>query len=54
MLLRRGWVRLDADPGRPLSRGFSGGGLRSADYRAVVALIGHAHTSGNRGRAISE
>jgi len=35
-----GWVRLDAEARYLVERGFSGGGLWSPDYQAVVAVVG--------------
>ena len=52
--LARGWVRLDTKPGsRYLIRpGFSGGGLWSQDYQAVVGVVGQVSGEGD-GRAIT-
>jgi hypothetical protein len=50
--LAHGWVRLDStspDLARP---GFSGGGLWSPDYQAVVGVVGQAQGDGD-GRAIT-
>ena len=50
--LALGWIQLDA-PSDYLARpGFSGGGLWSPDYQAVVGIVGQAHPSGE-GRAIT-
>ncbi|WP_283137121.1 trypsin-like peptidase domain-containing protein [Rhizohabitans arisaemae] len=48
-----GWIRLATGSADPLARGFSGAGLWSADYEAVVAVVGQAHTAGGGGRAIT-
>ena len=47
-----GWVRLDTRSDYLVRPGFSGGGLWSPDYGAVVAVVGQAHTNGD-GRAIT-
>jgi hypothetical protein len=47
-----GWVRLDTSSRYLVQPGFSGGGLWSPDYQAVVALVGQAHGNGD-GRAIT-
>jgi Trypsin-like peptidase domain len=47
-----GWVRLDTGSRYLVEPGFSGGGLWSADYKAVVAVVGQAHANGD-GRAIT-
>ncbi|MBO3746675.1 trypsin-like peptidase domain-containing protein [Streptosporangiaceae bacterium NEAU-GS5] len=52
-ILRRGWVRLQCDSLEPLSRGFSGSGVWSEDYEAVVALIVQADPAKSRARAIT-
>jgi hypothetical protein len=43
--LGHGWVRLDTTSRYVVRPGFSGGGLWSPDYQAVVGVIGHAHFS---------
>ncbi|NRQ33377.1 trypsin-like peptidase domain-containing protein [Nonomuraea sp. NN258] len=48
-----GWVRLATGSAGPLARGFSGGGLWSQDYQAVVGIVGQAHTLEGGGRAIT-
>jgi len=52
--LSYGWVRLDTrSQSRYLIRpGFSGAGLWSPDYQAVVGIVGQAHANGD-GRAIT-
>jgi Trypsin-like peptidase domain len=47
-----GWLRVDADSRYHVQPGFSGGGLWSPDYGAVVAVMGQANDRGD-GRAIS-
>lgn len=47
-----GWVRLDADSRYLVEPGFSGGGLWSPKYGAVIALVGQANDRGD-GRALS-
>jgi len=50
--LALGWVRLDT-PSPHLARpGFSGGGVWSPDYQAVVGVIGRVHGNGE-GRAVT-
>ncbi|MFC4064452.1 hypothetical protein [Actinoplanes subglobosus] len=50
--LAYGRVRLDADRRRPLRPGFTGAGLWSPRFRAVVGLVGQIHTTGgNAGEA---
>ena len=45
-----GWVRLDTTSRYLVEQGFSGSGLWSADYAAVVGLVGQANPEGdNRG-----
>jgi WD40 repeat protein len=50
--LALGWVRLDAESRYQVRPGFSGGGLWSPDYQAVVGVVGQAHGNGD-GRAIT-
>ena len=50
--LTYGWVRLDTDSRYLVTPGFSGGGLWSQDYEAVVGVVGQAHSNGD-GRAIT-
>ncbi len=50
--LAHGWVRLDSTSPVLARPGFSGGGLWSPDYRAVVGLVGQARGDGD-GRAIT-
>lgn len=50
--LARGWVRLDTGSRYLVRPGFSGGGLWSPDYGAVVGIVGQAHENGD-GRAIT-
>jgi len=47
-----GWVRLDAGSRYHVEPGFSGGGLWSPDYQAVVAVVGQANPRGD-GRALT-
>ncbi|MGH8879356.1 MAG: trypsin-like peptidase domain-containing protein, partial [Stackebrandtia sp.] len=47
-----GWVRLDTQSRYPVAPGFSGGGLWSPEYAAVVAVVGHANDRGD-GRAFT-
>ena len=47
-----GWVRLDTQSPYLARPGFSGGGLWSPDYQAVVGVVGQAHGTGD-GRAIT-
>ena len=41
--LSYGWVRLDTGSRYLIRPGFSGGGLWSHDYQAVVGIVGQAH-----------
>ena len=41
--LALGWVRLDTQSRYIVRPGFSGGGLWSPDYKAVVGVVGQAH-----------
>ena len=50
--LALGWVRLDTESGYLARPGFSGGGLWSPSYKAVVGVVGQAHRNGD-GRAIT-
>jgi WD40 repeat protein len=54
LALGHGWIRLDTASRYPVERGFSGGGLWSPDYQAVVAVVSSAD-DGTRGdgRAIT-
>jgi hypothetical protein len=47
-----GWVRLDTDSRYLVQPGFSGGGLWSADYDAVVGIVGTANSRGD-GQALT-
>ncbi|MGH8934477.1 MAG: S1 family peptidase [Egibacteraceae bacterium] len=47
-----GWVRLDAESPYHVQAGFSGGGLWSPDYDAVIGVVGAANDRGD-GRAIA-
>jgi WD40 repeat protein len=47
-----GWVRLDVNSRYHVEAGFSGGGLWSPDYQAVVAIVGQANDRGDA-RAIT-
>jgi hypothetical protein len=51
--LAHGWIRLGKSSDYPVARGFSGGGLWSADYDAVVAVVAHADDTTGNGRAIT-
>ena len=46
-------MRLDKASRYPVERGFSGGGLWSPDYQAVVAVVGQANDANGDGRAIT-
>lgn len=46
-VLTYGWVRLDADSRYHVEPGFSGGGLWSPDYQAVVGIVGKANSRGD-------
>jgi len=50
--LSYGWVRLDTSSRYLIRPGFSGGGLWSPDYEAVIGVVGQAHANGD-GRAIT-
>ena len=50
--LEHGWVRLDSTSAHLALPGFSGGGLWSPDYQAVVGVVGQAQGEGD-GRAIT-
>ena len=50
--LALGWVRLDTESHYLARPGFSGGGLWSPSYKAVVGVVGQAHRNGD-GRAIT-
>ncbi|MEV5496996.1 trypsin-like peptidase domain-containing protein [Nonomuraea fuscirosea] len=52
-VLGRGWVRLDCESSSSLARGFSGSGLWSDSYEAVIGVIGQAANTGTGGRAIT-
>jgi WD40 repeat protein len=47
-----GWVRLDTNSRYLVEPGFSGSGLWSHDYEAVVGIVGEAHNNGD-GRAVT-
>ena len=47
-----GWIRLETKSSYLVRPGFSGGGLWSPDYKAVVGVVGQAHGNGD-GRAIT-
>lgn len=55
--LAHGWIRLDTTSRYVVRKGFSGGGLWSPDYGAVVGVVGHAHYSDDHrdgdGRAVT-
>ncbi|HUN35472.1 MAG TPA: serine protease [Trebonia sp.] len=48
-----GWIRLTTTSRFPVGPGFSGGGLWSADYQAVVAIVSPAGAAQGDGRAIT-
>src|SRR5262249_13359197 len=48
-----GWLRLDTQSRYPVRTGFSGAGVWSSGYAAVVALVGQANPSNGDARAIS-
>ena len=50
--LALGWVRLDTQSPHLTRPGFSGGGLWSPDYQAVVGVVGQTHGNGE-GRAVT-
>jgi hypothetical protein len=50
--LAHGWVRLDTTSRYPVRPGFSGGGLWSRDYRAVVGVVGQVNSNGD-GHAVT-
>jgi hypothetical protein len=47
-----GWVRLDTDSPYHIESGFSGGGLWSVDYQAVVGIVGKSNDRGD-GQALT-
>jgi len=47
-----GWVRLDTNSRYLVEPGFSGSGLWSQDYKAVIGIVGEAHINGD-GRAVT-
>jgi WD40 repeat protein len=51
--LAQGWVRLSKTSEYPVAGGFSGGGLWSPEYGAVVGVVAQADASTGNGRAIS-
>ncbi len=50
--LAHGWVHLETSSRYALEKGFSGAGLWSRDYEAVVGVVGQAHSNGD-GRAVT-
>jgi hypothetical protein len=48
-----GWVRLDAGSRYLVRPGFSGTGLWSPDYQAVVGIVGQAHDQTGDGQAVT-
>ena len=50
--LSYGWIRLDCESRYRIAPGFSGSGLWSPDYEAVVGLVGQANDQGD-GRSIT-
>ena len=50
--LTLGWIRIDTESRYQVEEGFSGGGLWSPDYQAVVAVVGEVDERGN-GQAIT-
>jgi hypothetical protein len=51
--LGHGWIRLDTGSRYPVLPGFSGSGLWSPDYRAVVGIVCQARSDRGDGRAIT-
>lgn len=51
--LGHGWIRLDTGSRYPVLPGFSGSGLWSPDYRAVVGIVCQARGDRGDGRAIT-
>ena len=51
--LAHGWVRLDRTSRYPVEPGFSGGGLWSPDYQAVVGIVGNVNRAQGDGHAIT-
>ena len=50
--LAYGWIRLTTLPGNPIEQGYSGAGVWSSEYQAVVALIGQADPVNGTGLAV--
>ena len=50
--LALGWVRMDSESRYQVEAGFSGGGLWSPDYQAVIGVVGQANNRGD-GQAIT-
>ncbi|MFB7608137.1 trypsin-like peptidase domain-containing protein [Streptomyces gardneri] len=48
-----GWVRLDTESRYPVQPGYSGAALWSADYGAVVGLVGQARNGSGDARALT-
>ncbi|MFI0243027.1 trypsin-like peptidase domain-containing protein [Streptomyces sp. NPDC016845] len=48
-----GWIRLDTDSRYGVKSGYSGAALWSADYQAVVAMVGQAQGANGDARAIT-
>ncbi|MFJ3338626.1 trypsin-like peptidase domain-containing protein [Streptomyces sp. NPDC086766] len=48
-----GWVRLDTESRYPVQPGYSGAALWSADYEAVVGLVGQARSGSGDARALT-
>lgn len=51
--LAHGWIRLDTSSRYEVQQGFSGGGLWSPDYQAVVGVVGQASSQNGDGRAVT-
>ncbi len=48
-----GWVRLDTKSRYPVKSGYSGAAVWSADYQAVVGMVGHARDDTGDARALT-
>ncbi|WP_308433087.1 trypsin-like peptidase domain-containing protein [Streptomyces nigrescens] len=48
-----GWIRLDTESRYPVRPGYSGAALWSADYQAVVGMVGQAQGSSGDARALT-
>jgi WD40 repeat protein len=52
-VLSYGWIRLDTGSRYPVDSGYSGAALWSADYEAVVGMVGQAESANGDARAIA-